>query len=657
MRSENESREGIRMKPTMLLVSQSPTTSVGLKNYLNHIFGKYIQIEAFLVENVDTALMEKYDFVLFASKSATTRLRPLLTEGMHSLTCSRTLNFTYLYKILSIPPNSYVYLANDSRSSALLAIRLLNTFGITQYHFLPWYPECKDINYDIQYAVTLGELRFVPRHIATVVDIGVRVADISTIAEIISFFNLPMSLADVVTNNYINQFVRLLKTSNHQLSQTVNKEFITQSIISSIDTGICILDEAGMIKMVNSKFSEALEIQQPGLVGTLIEKSLPELAEILKKPLAHQSAHRIIHREGGGGLMLTVQEIQDADHKKLLMIHSKDVFLADSDGKISETAAEPDTSFYHFSDYHTANEHVIQMLEAAKRISLTDYRVLIQGETGTGKTVLAQAIHNNSNRSRGPFVRLNLSALSKKRVLEALNGTGEDGGIISRAEGGTLYLDGIHHLTIRLQKEILRILDEKPNVRFIASADCSLYEKCEAGQFQKELFYKISEVSIQTVPIRERKEDIALLFEYFMQNIYNNSELSLSGMCGESLWNQLMEYQWPGNGKEIENLCKHFYCVRSEGKLTFRNLPSYMREQMAKKGQKLAPLDRQILNLVKQNPRIGRYRLKQMMEQQGVVITEDSMRSTLHSLAGEGLIRMNRTRGGCEITEEGLYYL
>lgn len=645
------------MKPTMLLVSQSPTTSVGLKSYLNHIFRKYIQIDAFLVEDVNTALMEKYDFVLFASKGATKRLQPLLTDKIHSLTCSRTLNFTYLYKILSIPPNSYVYLANDSKSSALLAVRLLNTFGITQYHFIPWYPECKDINYDIQYVVTLGELRIVPKHISTVVDIGVRVADISTIAEIISFFNLPMSLADVVTNNYINQFVRLLKTSNHQLSQTVNKEFITQSIISNIDTGICIVDEAGIVKMVNSRFSGALEIQQPRLVGTPIEESLPELAEILKEPLAHQSSRRRIHREGRGTLMLTIQEIQDANHKKLLMIHCRDMFTTNCNENVSEMEAESDTPFYHFSDYRTTNERVIQMLETAKRISLTDYRLLIRGETGTGKMVLAQAIHNNSNRSHKPFVRLNLSALSEKQVLEALSGTGEDGGIIKRAEGGTLYLDGIHNLTIQLQKEILRILDEKPNIRFIASADCNLYERCITGQFQKELFYKINEVSIQTVPLRERTEDIPLLFGYFMQNIYNNSELSLSGLCSEGLWHKLMEYQWPGNGKEVENLCKYFYCVRSEGKLTFKDLPSYMKEQMAEKEQKLAPLDRQILELVRQNPKVGRYRLKQMMEQQGIMITESNIRSMLCSLADEGLIRMNRTRGGCEITEEGLFYL
>ena len=87
-------------------------------------------------------------------------------------------------------------------------------------------------------------------------DIGIRIADISTISEIASFFHLPLSLADVVSLNYINQFVQLLKISNHQLSQATNTKFITQSIISNIDTGICIIDDEGKIQMINKQFKE-----------------------------------------------------------------------------------------------------------------------------------------------------------------------------------------------------------------------------------------------------------------------------------------------------------------------------------------------------------------------------------------------------------------
>ena len=93
----------------------------------------------------------------------------------------------------------------------------------------------------------------------------------------------------------------------------------------------------------------------------------------------------------------------------------------------------------------------------------------------------------------------------------------------------------------------------------------------------------IGEVSLETFPIRQRPEDIPLLFEYFIRNIYNNSALRWTDMCSEELWNSLTAYSWPGNGKEIENLCKYVYCFHSEGKLTIRDLPAYIRLQMAKK--------------------------------------------------------------------------
>ena len=95
--------------------------------------------------------------------------------------------------------------------------------------------------------MTLGEERYVPRYIPHVIDIGIRVVDVSTIAEIASFFNLSMSIADVVTQNYLNQFVQLLKMSNHQVRQTTNLNFITQSIINNIDIGICMLNEKNIM--------------------------------------------------------------------------------------------------------------------------------------------------------------------------------------------------------------------------------------------------------------------------------------------------------------------------------------------------------------------------------------------------------------------------
>ncbi len=652
------------MKKTMLLVSSSPSTSVGLRSYLTHIFGRYIELEARLADDVTSELMERFDLVLFASKGAARTLETKMTPKIHFLICIRTFNFTYLNKILSIPPNSNVYLVNDSEKTTKGAIRLLNTYGFSQYHFIPYYPGCGEADYSIQYAVTLGEERYVPRHIPHMVDIGVRVADVSTIAEIASFFNLSMSIADVVTQNYLNQFVQLLKMSNHQVRQTTNLNFITQSIINNIDIGVCMVNKENVIILVNNPFVKELEIHKPHLVGTSILEVIPEFEGILKQHPEPESLAAEIVRHGGKRVMLTLQKIQDTNHEDLTLIHlgrrvlyeeqEADNGLRTSAG--AQNIGQETETWYQFRDYRSENSQVLRMVETARRISLTDYRVLIQGETGTGKEVLAQAIHNNSSRCGNSFVKVNLSVMSETQAAKELDTT-EEKSAVKRAQGGTLYLDGIHNLTEQLQRVVLGLLDSTFNVRLIVSTDQDLYERSRDGSFLMELFYRMNEVSLATLPVRERPEDIPLLFEYFMRNIYNNPSLTWRELFGDGLWKFLMGYSWPGNGKEIENLCKYFYCVKSDRKLTERDLPPYILSQMHEREDHLSPLEKQILTALNQNPKIGRATLLRIVRERGIDVTEGKIRSLLQDMSDRGLVRTNRTKGGCEITGKAETYL
>lgn len=654
----------MRMKKTMLLVSSSPSTSVGLRSYLTHIFGRYIKLEARLADDVTSELMEQFDLVLFASKGAARALETSMTPKIHFLICIRTFNFTYLNKILSIPPNSDVYLVNDSEQTTKSAIRLLSTYGFSQYHFVPYYPGCGEADYSIQYAVTLGEERYVPRHIPNVMDIGVRVADVSTIAEIASFFNLSMSIADVVTQNYLNQFVQLLKMSNYQVRQTTNMNFITQSIIHNIDIGVCMVNKEHVIIMVNNPFVKELEIQKPHLVGVSILEAVPEFEEILKKHQESESLTTEIIRHESKKVMVTLQKIRDANHEDLTLIHLgrrmiREDSAEDNGLQIRDGVLNPEQkteTWYQFRDYRSENTQVLRMLEMAKRISLTDYRVLIQGETGTGKEVLAQAIHNNSSRCRNAFVKVNLSAMSELQAAKELD-TAEENSAARHAQGGTLYLDGIHNLTQDLQRVTLGLLDSPFNVRLIASTDQNLYEMSREGLFLRELFYRMNEVSLATLPVRERPEDIPLLFEYFMRNIYNTPSLTWRELFSDGLWEFLMGYCWPGNGKEIENLCKYFYCVKSDRKLTERDLPPYILSQIRENEEHLSPLERQVLIALSQNPKKGRAALLRIVREQGVDVTEGKIRRLLQDLSDRGLVRTNRTKGGCEITGKGETFL
>ena len=118
-----------------------------------------------------------------------------------------------------------------------------------------------------------------------------------------------------------------------------------------------------------------------------------------------------------------------------------------------------------------------------------------------------------------------------------------------------------------------------------------------------------------------------------------------------------MEYCWPGNGKEIENLCKYFYCVKSDRKLTERDLPPYILSQIRENEEHLSPLERQVLIALSQNPKKGRAALLRIVREQGVDVTEGKIRRLLQDLSDRGLVRTNRTKGGCEITGKGETFL
>lgn len=636
------------MKHKMLLLSKSPSTGIGLRSYLDHIFGQYIDLEACLTDIVSEELLKRFDLVLFASDEAAKGAEPFMTPEVHSIRCVRTFNYTYLHRILSIPAGADVYVINDSLRNSEMAAERLKQMGLTQYQYIPYFPGVSEDDPSIHFAVTIGETRLVPKYIPNVVDVGIRVADISTISEIVSFFGLPMSLVDEVTKNFINQYVQLLKISNYRLAQANNSKFLTQSIISNIRTGVCVLNSRWTIAMINRPFMAMMEIEKAHPVGSMLDEAAPEFAATLKQTLDKGESHLNVERRDGETVVLTLQEIEDSGHEKLLLIHG--VGQPASGGK---TAGESRRAVsYHFSDYLTLNEKTKMMLETARRLSLTDYRILIEGETGTGKKLLAQAIHNNSGNSLYPFFRLHLSALSEeqmKKSLEQIYG----GEIFGTRRKGTLYLEGVHCLSEKLQREVLRLLDDMPELRIISSSSYSLYQACREQVFLPELFYRLNEASLYIEPIRKRPEDIRLLFEHFLRNSYGNHTLVWEEVFTEGLCRALTQYAWPGNVKEVANLCKYFSCVRNGSRLSGRDLPPYILEQLREKREKLAPLERELLTLICHNPKIGRQKIYEHLREQGTEVTEGKIRISLQSLSERRLIKMNRTRGGCEITEEG----
>jgi Nif-specific regulatory protein len=218
----------------------------------------------------------------------------------------------------------------------------------------------------------------------------------------------------------------------------------------------------------------------------------------------------------------------------------------------------------------------------------TRARVLIIGETGTGKELIAKAIHKLSARADGPYIRVNCGALSESLLESELYGhikgafTGAVDNKIGRFEAahtGTLFLDEISSMSFRLQVKLLRVLQEREfervgdsrtirvDVRVVAATNQSLEEEIAAGRFRDDLYYRLNVVPIYLPPLRERREDIASLARFFLKR-YSDENRRDAPELSERMLQALLDHDWPGNVRELENYMERLVVLSHGGPLT-----------------------------------------------------------------------------------------
>ena len=222
----------------------------------------------------------------------------------------------------------------------------------------------------------------------------------------------------------------------------------------------------------------------------------------------------------------------------------------------------------------TRSPLMLRLLEQARLVAQSDVSVLINGQSGTGKEIFAQAIHNASPRNSKPFIAINCGALPEQLLESELFGhargafTGAGStreGLFQAAEGGTLFLDEIGDLPLELQPKLLRVLQEREierlggsrtipvNVRVIAATNRDLWQMVEDRQFRSDLFYRLNVFPLELPPLRDRPEDIPLLAKHFTQKMARHMNRSIDAIPTEAL-RQLMSWDWPGNVRELENV-------------------------------------------------------------------------------------------------------
>ncbi len=244
---------------------------------------------------------------------------------------------------------------------------------------------------------------------------------------------------------------------------------------------------------------------------------------------------------------------------------------------------------YTFKEFLTKDDNMILTLNKAKRYSLVDGAVLLIGETGTGKELIAQSIHNASPRKYKPFVAINCATLTKQLLDSELfgydkgsfTGAKKDGkiGLFELAHGGTIFLDEIGEIPISLQAKLLRVLQEKEirriggdevipvDVRVISATNPTIYEKVKNGSFRLDLFYRLGLFSIKTIPLKKRIGDIELLFKHMYEDSCIKYGKTKSEFSSDAI-TLLKTYNWPGNVRELKNSAERLALLNSSKVIT-----------------------------------------------------------------------------------------
>jgi len=259
---------------------------------------------------------------------------------------------------------------------------------------------------------------------------------------------------------------------------------------------------------------------------------------------------------------------------------------------------------YTFEEIVTQDEAMFRVLEKAKRAANTGVSVLITGETGTGKEMVAQSIHTFGARARGPFVAQNCAALPESLLEGILFGTVRGSftgaidrpGLFEQAQGGTILLDEIDSMGLNLQAKILRVLQEgkirrlgdvrekEIGVRIAATTNQPPQESVRQGRIRSDLYYRLNVLEVTLPPLRERQEDIELLAQHFLRRFAKKHNLSLPTLTTEVLL-ALKRHDWPGNVRELAHVIEGGLVI-SDQVFGLKELPNYLQiEELTQRGQ------------------------------------------------------------------------
>lgn len=381
-------------------------------------------------------------------------------------------------------------------------------------------------------------------------------------------------------------------------------EDTTEIILESISDGVFTVDHNWTIMSFNRAAEEITGIPRSEAIGK-------PCWEVFRSNMCEGDCALRRTMKGGKSLVSTSTYIVDSRKRRIPIAVSTSLLKNDKgdvlggvetfrDLSLVEELRKELSSRYQLGDMVSRSPSMQKIFELVPQVAASDSTVLIQGETGTGKELLARAIHNSSHRKGKPFIGINCGALPDTLLESELfgykagaftNAVKDKPGHFALAKGGTVLLDEIGDISPAFQVRLLRVLEEKEfqplgalrpekmDVRIIVASHQDLSGMVEKEKFRQDLFYRINVIRLVLPPLRERMEDIPLLIERFVARMNRLSGKSISGIDRDAL-EILMAHNFPGNIRELENIVEHAFILCTDGFIRPQHLPGNLAEHV-----------------------------------------------------------------------------
>ena len=679
------------------VVALDPLAGASYTKEVRDLFGEYAEVVGYSVRDGSAAgVLPRADLFAistdaYGSAEEEARHVPIDSQIM---SIEVTFYWETLKKLFEIPQGTKVLFVNVTSNMAREAITQLSSLGVNHLQFIPYYPGAV-LEEPVDIAVTPGESRFVPPSVKTVIDCDHRPCSYGMMVEIalrLGLEYLPetesfMNYAKVVASNHYS-FDLMYAKSRRQESQM-------HILAESLDEGLIGVNETGDVFLCNKKACQIARISEELTMGKKGEEVFPYIPfyQVLREKKA--VPEKVI-RLFGTDISLAVVPVVRKENciGAFAMLQKFNEQESRQNALRRQLMQKGHYARYTLDDVIGISTAITETKNILRKMAATDSPVLLIGETGTGKELMAHALHQASRRADGPFIAINVAAMPENLLESELFGYEEGAftgakkggrpGLFEFAHQGTLFLDEVEGMSLSMQVKLLRVLQEgeimrvgggsiiRVDVRIVAATNESLEEKIQDGSFRKDLYYRLNALTVEIPPLRKRGDDIFLLLDYFMRKIGGDFILS------EGVKTFLRRHPWPGNIRELQNAVEYFNYL-AKPVIGLSDLPPTMtrfvddgsddgegevNDNAADDNEAdmvyQAAVDKKqfVLNQLalawKEGKTAGREKILEAAKKDHISMTQKQVRDLLDELAKEGLIQVGRGRGGSKITEKGL---